>query len=62
MRDCWQDSKFGHVFRKDAFLVFRSMCKLSMKNLPEKDAVDPKSHELRSKILSLEVVACAVLA
>ncbi len=31
------------------------MCKLSMKDLPDKDTVDPKSHELRSKILSLEL-------
>jgi brefeldin A-inhibited guanine nucleotide-exchange protein len=30
------------------------MCKLSMKDLPEKE-VDAKSHELRSKILSLEL-------
>eukprot|EP00054_Salpingoeca_dolichothecata_P019245 m.119519 g.119519 ORF g.119519 m.119519 type:complete len:1767 (+) comp23182_c0_seq1:115-5415(+) len=50
-----KDTKFGHVYRKDAFLVFRSMCKLSMKQLPDKDVVDAKSHELRSKILSLEL-------
>ena len=49
-----QDEQYGHVYRKDAFLVFRSMCKLSMKDLPDQDA-DPKSHELRSKILSLEL-------
>lgn len=47
--------RFGHVFRKDAYLVFRSMCKLSMPDLANKDAVDSKSHELRSKILSLEL-------
>jgi brefeldin A-inhibited guanine nucleotide-exchange protein len=30
------------------------MCKLSMKDLP-RDVVDPKSHELRSKLLSLQL-------
>ena len=32
---------FSHILQKDAFLVFRSLCKLSMKPLPE-GAVDPK--------------------
>lgn len=50
------NSRFLHVYRKDAFLVFRSMCKLSMKELPtSKDVIDAKSHELRSKLLSLEL-------
>ena len=26
---------FGHVLQKDAFLVFRSLCKLSMKHLTD---------------------------
>ena len=46
---------FTHVLQKDAFLVFRSLCKLSMKPLPEGHP-DPKSHELRSKILSLQLI------
>ncbi|XP_026283039.1 brefeldin A-inhibited guanine nucleotide-exchange protein 1 isoform X2 [Frankliniella occidentalis] len=46
--------KFTHVRQKDAFLVFRSLCKLSMKPVPEQP--DPKSHELRSKILSLHLL------
>lgn len=33
--------KFSHVLQKDAFLVFRSLCKLSMKPLPD-GAPDPK--------------------
>jgi brefeldin A-inhibited guanine nucleotide-exchange protein len=53
--DATELARFGHVYRKDAFLVFRSMCKLSMKELPNKDVIDAKSHELRSKILSLEL-------
>lgn len=46
---------FSHVLQKDAFLVFRSLCKLSMKPLPD-GPPDPKSHELRSKILSLQLL------
>ncbi|KAJ9580271.1 hypothetical protein L9F63_004084, partial [Diploptera punctata] len=48
-------AKFTHVLQKDAFLVFRALCKLSMKPLPEGQP-DPKSHELRSKILSLRLL------
>ncbi|KAK6645643.1 Brefeldin A-inhibited guanine nucleotide-exchange protein 1 [Polyplax serrata] len=47
--------KFTHVLQNDAFLVFRSFCKLSMMALPE-GIPDPKSHELRSKILSLHLL------
>lgn len=32
---------FNHILQKDAFLVFRSLCKLSMKPLPE-GTPDPK--------------------
>lgn len=48
-------AKFTHVLQKDAFLVFRALCKLSMKPLPDGHP-DPKSHELRSKILSLHLL------
>lgn len=48
-------AKFTHVLQKDAFLVFRALCKLSMKPLLEGQP-DPKSHELRSKILSLHLL------
>nr|XP_057906847.1 brefeldin A-inhibited guanine nucleotide-exchange protein 2 [Doryrhamphus excisus] len=48
-------SRFSHVLQKDAFLVFRSLCKLSMKPLAE-GPPDPKSHELRSKIVSLQLL------
>lgn len=46
---------FANLMQKDCFLVFRSLCKLSMKPLPE-GYPDPKSHELRSKILSLQLL------
>ncbi|XP_075702291.1 brefeldin A-inhibited guanine nucleotide-exchange protein 2 isoform X2 [Rhinoderma darwinii] len=48
-------ARFTHVLQKDAFLVFRSLCKLSMKPLGD-GPPDPKSHELRSKILSLQLL------
>lgn len=34
-------AKFNHVLQKDAFLVFRALCKLSMKPLPD-GTPDPK--------------------
>lgn len=48
-------AKFAHILQKDAFLVFRALCKLSMKPLPD-GMPDPKSHELRSKVLSLHLL------
>ena len=43
------------VLQKDAFLVFRSLCKLSMKPLAD-GPPDPRSPELRSKVLSLQLI------
>lgn len=40
---------------KDAFLVFRAMCKLSIKSL-DSATIDMKSHSVRSKLLSLHIV------
>ena len=48
-------AKFTHILQKDAFLVFRALCKLSMKPLPD-GIPDEKSHELRSKVLSLHLL------
>ncbi|ORX43829.1 hypothetical protein BCR36DRAFT_360675 [Piromyces finnis] len=45
------------VYIKDAFLVFRSLCKLSMKTLPAPEgATDLKSHAMRSKLLSIHLI------
>lgn len=46
---------FDNIYQKDAYLVFRSLCKLSMKPLADHN-VDKNSHELRSKILSLQLI------
>ncbi|KAF9226522.1 hypothetical protein BS17DRAFT_775771 [Gyrodon lividus] len=44
------------MFIKDAFLVFRALCKLTMKPLNTESERDLKSHALRSKLLSLHLV------
>lgn len=44
----------AHV--KDAFLVFRSMCKLSVKNVSPEGAADLRSTPMRSKLLTLQVI------
>ncbi|PLW15872.1 hypothetical protein PCANC_18072 [Puccinia coronata f. sp. avenae] len=41
---------------KDAFLVFRTLCKLSMKPLGTESEKDLKSHAMRSKLLSLHLI------
>ncbi|KAF7332149.1 Guanine nucleotide exchange factor [Mycena kentingensis (nom. inval.)] len=60
------DSQDGHarhreitlndLFIKDAFLVFRALCKLTMKPLNNESERDLKSHAMRSKLLSLHLV------
>ncbi|TRY63979.1 hypothetical protein TCAL_07154 [Tigriopus californicus] len=54
-REFLSPEMYRNMMQRDAYLVFRSLCKLSMKPLPE-GTPDPKSHELRSKILSLELL------
>lgn len=44
------------VFVKDAFVVFRSMCKLSDKSISADQLVDVKSNGMRSKLLSLHLI------
>ncbi|KAG8949407.1 guanine nucleotide exchange protein for ADP-robosylation factor [Tulasnella sp. 424] len=44
------------LFIKDAFLVFRALCKLTMKPLNNESERDLKSHAMRSKLLSLQLV------
>ncbi|KAF9075862.1 hypothetical protein BDP27DRAFT_1314622 [Rhodocollybia butyracea] len=44
------------MFVKDAFLVFRALCKLTMKPLNNESERDMKSHAMRSKLLSLHLV------
>ncbi|KAI4216052.1 MAG: hypothetical protein LQ351_001548 [Letrouitia transgressa] len=44
------------IYVKDAFLVFRSMCRLSTKILPQDQQQDIKSSNMRSKLLSLSII------
>ena len=44
------------IFVKDAFLVFRSMCRLSTKILPQEQLQDLRSQNMRSKLVSLSII------
>jgi brefeldin A-inhibited guanine nucleotide-exchange protein len=44
------------IYIKDAFLVFRSLCKLSQKVLTHDQQQDLKSQNMRSKLLSLHLI------
>ncbi|KAI9849372.1 MAG: guanine nucleotide exchange protein for ADP-robosylation factor [Thelocarpon superellum] len=51
-----EEEEEDEIYMKDAFLVFRAMCKLSIKSLPTEQLLDLKSHGMRSKLLSLHLV------
>ena len=44
------------IFVKDAYLVFRSMCRLSIKQLDSIQQQDVKSSSMRSKLVSLAII------
>ncbi|KAJ1592439.1 hypothetical protein NDA15_002283 [Ustilago hordei] len=46
----------AELFVKDAFLVLRALCKLTMKPLGAESERDLKSHAMRSKLLSLHLI------
>ncbi|KAG6814203.1 hypothetical protein H0H92_000880 [Tricholoma furcatifolium] len=62
VNDTLHEAELGHnmttkdLFIKDAFLVFRALCKLTMKPLNTESERDLKSHAMRSKLLSLHLV------
>jgi brefeldin A-inhibited guanine nucleotide-exchange protein len=49
------DSDESDLVIKDAFLLFRAMCKLSVKSL-DNDSLDMRSHTVRSKLISLHII------
>lgn len=49
-----QEVQIGNKLRRDAFLVFRALCKLSMKTPPKEALADPTL--MRGKILALELL------
>ncbi len=55
-QDSSNEDEEDEIYIKDAFLVFRAMCKLSIKTLPPEQLLDLKSHGMRSKLLSLHLV------
>ncbi|KAK6202334.1 guanine nucleotide exchange protein for ADP-robosylation factor [Scheffersomyces amazonensis] len=48
------NEKDEDLFVKDAFLIFRAMCKISIKPIDE--TADMRSHSVRSKLLSLHII------
>ncbi|XP_024380354.1 brefeldin A-inhibited guanine nucleotide-exchange protein 3 [Physcomitrium patens] len=48
------DVQINNKLRRDAFLVFRALCKLSMKNAPQEGLADPFA--IRGKIVALELL------
>ncbi|CAM8991031.1 unnamed protein product [Rhodiola kirilowii] len=53
-RDEDLEVQIGNKLRRDAFLVFRALCKLSMKTPPKEALVDPQL--MRGKIVALELL------
>ncbi|KAL4562789.1 hypothetical protein LXL04_026820 [Taraxacum kok-saghyz] len=53
-RDDDMDVQIGNKLRRDAFLVFRALCKLSMKTPPKEALADPQL--MRRKIVALELL------
>lgn len=54
--DASTEDEEDDIYIKDAFLVFRSLCKLSQKLLAHEKQQDLKSQNMRSKLLSLHLI------
>ena len=54
--DSPDEDEEDEIFVKDAFLVFRSMCRLSHKELPRDQQQDIHSTNMRSKLVSLAII------
>lgn len=55
-QDPSEDDEEDEIFVKDAYLVFRSMCRLSIKQLQPDQQQDIKSSTMRSKLISLAII------
>ncbi|XP_028779861.1 brefeldin A-inhibited guanine nucleotide-exchange protein 2-like [Neltuma alba] len=53
-RDDDLEVQIGNKLRRDAFLVFRALCKLSMKTPPKEASADPQL--MKGKIVALELL------
>ncbi|KAJ5889025.1 hypothetical protein N7495_009066 [Penicillium taxi] len=54
--DSSTEEDVDEIYVKDAFLVFRALCKLSHKVLAHEQQQDIKSQNMRSKVLSLHLI------
>ena len=54
--DLTDDEEEDEIYVKDAFLVFRSMCRLGAKPAPSDQSQDLKSASMRSKLISLSII------
>ena len=52
----WDEDEEDEIYVKDAFLVFRSMCRLSTKNLSADQQQDIRSSNMRTKLVSLAII------
>lgn len=55
-REISDEDEEDEIFVKDAYLVFRSMCRLSEKQLQPDQQQDIKSSNMRSKLISLAIM------
>lgn len=55
-RDTLDEDEEDEIFVKDAYLVFRSMCRLSIKQLQSDQQQDIRSSNMRSKLISLAII------
>ncbi|KAF2861619.1 hypothetical protein K470DRAFT_256750 [Piedraia hortae CBS 480.64] len=55
-----EEDEEDEIHIRDAFLLFRAMCKLGTKVLRPEDAADIKSQGMRSKLLSLHIIHTAL--
>lgn len=55
-RNYSDEDEEDEIFVKDAYLVFRSMCRLSIKQLDLVQQQDVKSSSMRSKLVSLAII------
>ena len=55
-REVSDEDEEDEIFVKDAYLVFRSMCRLSIKQLDQVQQQDIKSSNMRSKLVSLAII------
>ncbi|OCK83523.1 hypothetical protein K432DRAFT_379456 [Lepidopterella palustris CBS 459.81] len=54
--DGTDEDEEDEIFIRDAYLVFRAMCRLSTKAISVEHAIDVKSQGMRSKLLSLHII------